>query len=111
VFIGYCYSFFVALLLSLFYLGYAASGLFEQIRKEVTGKPEALSYTVSAPSSQEIFHFVFHYVVDIPEQSRQSIFSEFVIALPVVIIDRILCRKICLSEYFLRPPPKRHPSR
>jgi hypothetical protein len=105
VFIGYFSSFFIALLLGFFYLGYAASGFFEQVKKEITEKSEELS-CVSAQSSEDISHFVFDYIVDISEPNLQSGFSEYVIDIPVVVTDNIPFQKICLSEYFLRPPPE-----
>ncbi|MDR2027061.1 MAG: hypothetical protein LBQ01_05800 [Prevotellaceae bacterium] len=104
MFIGYFSSFFIALLLSLFYLGYAASGLVAQIRKEVTVKPEKPSCTVLIQDSKEIPHFVFDYIADVPKPDRQVRFAELIIDIPVA-DDSIPVQKICLSEYFLRPPP------
>ncbi|MDR2285878.1 MAG: hypothetical protein LBE04_00140 [Prevotellaceae bacterium] len=105
MFVGYLPSFFIALLLSFFYLGYAAFGIFEQIRKEIkkeieTEITEKMSDTVTAENS-----FIFDYVTDISEPYRQTVFSlEFAVDVPIAGND-ILPLKICLSEYFLRPPP------
>jgi hypothetical protein len=105
MFIGYLPSFFIALLLSFFYLGYVASGVFEQIRKEIkkeigTEITEKMSDTVSGENS-----LVFDYVADISEPYRQTVFSlEFAVDIPIAAND-ILPLKICLLEYFLRPPP------
>ncbi|MDR1593275.1 MAG: hypothetical protein LBS43_02165 [Prevotellaceae bacterium] len=105
MFIGYLSSFFIALLLSFFYLGYAASGAFERIKKDIkkeieTGITEKIPNTVPAENS-----FVFDYVADISEPNRQPAFSSgFAVDIPVI-DDGIPLRKICLSEYFLRPPP------
>jgi hypothetical protein len=106
VFIGYISSFFIALLLSLFYLSYAASGIFEQIKKEIKDDVRAEiieeSYdTVSAEQS-----FTFDYSTDIPAPNQPAVFAGLTVDIPVVDND-IPIRKIFLSEYFLRPPPGR----
>jgi hypothetical protein len=106
VFIGYLSSFFIALLLSLFYLSYAASGIFEQIKKEIKDeiKKEIIeeSYKVSVDD-----FFVFDYCADISAPIKHFVFSEFAVDISVVDNDDIAVQKICLSEYFLRPPPNK----
>jgi hypothetical protein len=105
VFISYLSSFFVAALLSFFYLGYVASDLFVQIRDEIrkeakTEITETLPSTVSTGNS-----FVYDYVTDIPEPNPQVGVSELTVDIPVI-DDGIPLRKNYLSDYFLRPPPK-----
>jgi hypothetical protein len=104
VFIGYLSSFVIALLLSLFYLSYAASGIFEQIKKEI--KTENTSETIeeSYYAASNANFFVFDYYADISTPIKHSIFREFAVDISVV-YSGIPVRKICLSEYFLRPPP------
>jgi hypothetical protein len=105
MFVGYLSSFFIALLLSFFYLGYAASGVFEQIKKEI--KKEAgteLTETISNTDCSENYS-IFDYVTNIPESNRQVVNLGFVIDIPLI-CDRIPIRKVCLSDHFLRPPPE-----
>jgi hypothetical protein len=105
MFIGYLSSFFIALLLSLFYLGYAASDVFTQIKKEIAKEIETeVREKIPDTVSPDKF-FIFDYVADISEPGRQSVFSSgFAVYIPVI-DEGIPLRKICLSEYFLRPPP------
>jgi hypothetical protein len=104
VFIGYLSSFFIALLLSFFYLGYAASGVLEQIKKELnkeveTEITEEPHVAVSAGNS-----FIFDYFTEISEPHQHAVFSEYAVDISIVDND-IQTQKICLSQYFLRPPP------
>lgn len=104
MFIGYLSSFFIALLLSIFYLSYAASGILGQIRKEIIEeiKAEVIEEysTVSVENS-----FVFDYYAEISKPNQYAGFSEFAVDIPII-DDDIPIQKICLTEYFLRPPPK-----
>jgi hypothetical protein len=105
VFISYISSFVVALLLSFFYLSYVASGIFDQIRKEIKkeANAEITEERYSAVSIDK--SFVFDYVADIPRPNRQTVFSGFAIDIPII-DNSIPLRKKYLSDYFLRPPPK-----
>jgi hypothetical protein len=106
VFIGYLSSFFIALLLSFFYLGYAASGVLEHVKKELNKETKAEiteepHRTVSTENS-----FTFDYFAEIPEPYQHAVFSEYAPDIPVVDND-VQAQKICLSQYFLRPPPEK----
>jgi cbb3-type cytochrome oxidase subunit 3 len=105
VFISYLSSFFVAALLSIFYIGYVASGLFVQIREEIN-KEATTEITEKLPStvSTSIF-FIYDYITDIPESNPQNGFSELTVDIPVT-DDGIPSRRDYSSDYFLRPPPK-----
>jgi hypothetical protein len=105
MFIGYLSSFFIALLLSLFYLSYAASGIFERIRKEIKNDnitTEIIEESHDNPAAEN--SFTFDYFADIPALSQCFGFSGFAVDIPLV-YDDIPPQKIHLSEYFLRPPP------
>lgn len=103
MFISYISSFIIALLLSFFYLSYVASGIFDQIRKEI--KKEASAEITEEHSTVSMDKsFVFDYITDIPEPSRQTVFWEFATDIPPA-DDDIPIRKKYLSDYFLRPPP------
>jgi hypothetical protein len=113
MFIGYLSSFFIALALSCFYISYAASGVYEQIRKEIekdtNEKSETLPHSVSIHQSNNSFDFAFTYFTDLNESHQQTAFREFETDISVAVVD-IPINKICLSEYYLRPPPaKYHP--
>jgi hypothetical protein len=105
VFISYLPSFFVALLLSFFYLSYVVSDVFVHIRDEIkkeakTEITETLPSFVSTDNS-----LVFDYITDIPEPNPQIGFSEFTVDIPVI-DDGVPLHKNHLSDHFLRPPPK-----
>lgn len=106
MFIGYLSSFFIALLLSFFYLSYAASGIFEQIKKEIKNeiKSEIIEESYNPVSDDN--SFVFDYYADISTPIRHSVSIELAVDISIVYND-IPIRKICLSEYFLRPPPNK----
>jgi hypothetical protein len=105
VFIGYLSSFFIALLLSIFYINYAASGIFEQIKKEL--KNETKTEITEESCEISVAHsFVFDYYTNISVPIRHSVFREFAVDISIVYSD-VPIRKIYLSEYFLRPPPNR----
>ncbi|MDR0725376.1 MAG: hypothetical protein LBF59_05130 [Prevotellaceae bacterium] len=106
MFIGYLSSFFIALLLSLFYLSYAASGIFEQIKKEIKNEIKSEIIGESHEDASGVNSFVFDYYADISVPVKHSVFREFAVDISVVDND-IPIRKICLSEYFLRPPPNK----
>ncbi|MDR1130479.1 MAG: hypothetical protein LBK96_05815 [Prevotellaceae bacterium] len=92
------------MLLSFFYLSYVASGIFEQIRKEIK-KEAGVEITEQQDSAVSVDKsFVFDYLADIPEPNRQTVFPELSIDIPVV-DDGVPLRKKYLSDYFLRPPP------
>jgi hypothetical protein len=104
MFIGYLSSFFIALLLSFFYLSYAAFGVFEQInearKKEIN--TEIIEGSSGVVSTDNVF--VFDYLSDFSEQCHQIIIGGFTVDIPLI-NDDIPLQNICLSEYFQRPPP------
>jgi hypothetical protein len=104
VFIGYLSSFFIALLLSLFYLSYAASGVFKRIKNEIKNDitTEIIKESHDAVTSENTL--IFDCFADIPAPAQCPGFSEFAVDIPIV-YDDIPIQKIYLSEYFLRPPP------
>jgi hypothetical protein len=93
------------LLLSLFYLSYAASGVFEQIKKEINDENRAEIIEESGNTVSVVNSFVFDYYIDIPVSNHPDVFAELPVDIPVINND-IPIRKIFLSEYFLRPPPR-----
>jgi hypothetical protein len=103
VFISYLSSFFVALLLSFFYLSYVASGLYVQIREEI--KKEAKTEITKPSTISANNFFVYNYIADIPEPNPQVGISESTVDVPVI-DDGVSLRRDYLSDYFLRPPPK-----
>jgi hypothetical protein len=107
VFIGYFSSFFIALLLSLFYLGCAGSGIFDRVRKEeIIEKPDEASCCsiVTVRNAEAISHFTFDCVADVPGRNCLRVFSRPII--DAVFVDHhISILEVCLSEYFPRPPP------
>jgi hypothetical protein len=109
VFIGYLSSFFIALLLSFFYLSYAAVGIFEHLKKGVNNeiRTELSATVVSSKNTTNISVFVIDYVIvaDIPPTNQQIKYSGYTIDIPFV-DDDIVLRKAWLSDYYLRPPPK-----
>jgi hypothetical protein len=106
VFIGYISSFFIALLLSFFYLSYAASGIFEQIKKEFKDdvRAEIIEESYDTVSAEQSFAFDYYYYTDIPAPNHPAFFAGLTAEIPAIDND-IPIRKIFLSEYFLRPPP------
>jgi hypothetical protein len=107
MFIGYLSSFFIALLLSFFYLSYAAIGVFEQIKKDVNNeiRTELSDTEISSKNTMDIPAFAIDYVVaNIPE-NQQFKYSGYTIDISFV-DDDIPIRKAWLSDYYLRPPPK-----
>jgi hypothetical protein len=108
MFIGYISSFFIALLLSFFYINYAASGVFEQIGKELkseTGeKSEEITQPDSGQSSNESRDFIFNHFIELAESNQQTGVRESEVDIPTDTVD-VPVNKICLSEYYLRPPP------
>ncbi|MDR1583332.1 MAG: hypothetical protein LBS55_08775 [Prevotellaceae bacterium] len=105
MFIGYLSSFFIAVLLSVFCLSYAAFDTFKQINKEV--KNDSNTEIREKSSDIVVIDNVFvvdYYLSDVPEKNRQIILSGCDIGIPIM-DDDIPIQKNCLSEYFLRPPP------
>jgi hypothetical protein len=107
VFIGYLSSFFIALLLSFFYLGYAVTGVVEQISREMKKdlQSELSGAEVSAKSENAIPTFIFDCAADVPQTILQVGYSVRFVIGGLFVDDDIPIKKACLSDYFLRPPP------
>jgi hypothetical protein len=105
VFIGYLSSFFIAILLSLCYLSYAAGDILEYLKKEIKKETkEEVSFVEAGKNTPDIFTFVLEYPEDISYANKQFQFSKP--AAEIFVIADIPISKPCLSGYFLRPPPK-----
>lgn len=108
MFIGYLSSFFIALLLSFFYLGYAATGVLGQIGdeiKEEIQKKQSEDTLIPSENATDIFTIISSvYVADILDTDTQTGCNRFPVDTPFL-DDDIPVAGICPSICFLRPPP------
>ena len=101
MFFGYISTFIVAALLSFLYLGYAASGAIEQIKKEI--KSENTIVDTGSPS-----HFVYIqdlYIAEVCHTDLPPVFTKPSVSLFICRNEKIPIRQTFTSDLFQRPPP------
>lgn len=106
MFFGYISTFFVAILLSLFYISYAASNVFDRIKKEI--KKEYVVVEEITNENNNTFNLSISLVDNFADTPKTDFVRPPIedSGNPIIKIkDSATIKKIYYSDIFQRPPP------